>query len=78
MSEPHSPAPPPLSPIERPRCPKCQSRTMLARISPGSTGLEIRTFECPKCERVLTMTVATDPMKSEASGWLASELKPPE
>ena len=51
---------------------------MLARISPGSTGLEIRTFECPKCERVLTMTVATDPMKSEASGWLASELKPPE
>jgi hypothetical protein len=43
---------PSLLSIERPRCAKCQVRTMLARIEPGPNGSDLRTFECPKCERV--------------------------
>jgi hypothetical protein len=51
---------------------------MLARIEPGPQGYDYRTFECAKCNHVHMVMVATDPMKSEAAGWLAGELKPPE
>jgi hypothetical protein len=37
---------PSLIPIERPRCPKCQARTMPARIEPRSDGADLRTFDC--------------------------------
>jgi len=47
---------------------------MLARIVPGPTGFDIRTFECSKCDHVFTLTVATDPMKSDVTGWLKGEL----
>jgi transposase-like protein len=46
------PTGPPLSTIERPRCPHCQTRTILSRIAPGPAGYELRAFECPKCDRV--------------------------
>jgi len=63
--------------IERPRCPKCQDRMMLARIEPGSNGSDLRTFECPKCERVHKMRFG-DPLKSANKGcWTAGGLKPP-
>jgi hypothetical protein len=45
------PTGPPLSAIERPCCPYCQTSMMLARIAPGPGGYELRTFECPKCDR---------------------------
>ena len=67
---------PSLLPIERPRCAKCQVRTMLARIEPGRNGSDVRTFECPKCERVQKMLVE-DPLKSANTGWTAGGLKPP-
>jgi tRNA(Ile2) C34 agmatinyltransferase TiaS len=63
--------------IERPRCPKCQTRMSLARISPGPSGYDVRMFECGKCEYVLKEVISTDPMKSDKTGWLAGELKPP-
>jgi hypothetical protein len=72
-------APPPdvtLSPIEHPRCQRCQTRMMLARITALPDGSELRTFECPKCDLAETMTVA-DPLKSEAVGRLASNVRPP-
>ena len=69
---------PPLMPIERPRCPKCTSRMNLARIMPGPKGFDLRNFECDKCDHVVMLTVATDPMKSDAMRWLAGDLKPPE
>jgi hypothetical protein len=69
---------PSLMPIERPRCPECNERTHLARIRPGPKGYDLRYFECEKCDHVVTLTVATDPMKSGAMRWLAADLKPPE
>ena len=65
-----------LTPIERPRCNRCLTRMMLARISPQPDGSEQRTFECPKCEAVETTTVA-DPLKSEAVERLTHNVRPP-
>jgi hypothetical protein len=67
---------PSLLPIERPRCPKCQGRMMLARIEPGPAHADLRTFECPKCEHVHKVLVE-DPMNSGDAGWQNSDLKPP-
>jgi hypothetical protein len=44
----------------------------------GLPGLDLRNFECAKCEVFVTKTVATDPMHSEATRWLSGDLKPPE
>jgi hypothetical protein len=70
--------PPSLSPIERPRCSYCQTRTILARIAPGPADYEFRTFACPKCDRFQRTLVVSDPMSGEASGWLRGELKSPD
>jgi predicted nucleic acid-binding Zn ribbon protein len=69
---------PSLLPVERPRCPRCQNRMALAQILPGPPGFDLRKFECDNCDHIVTLTVATDPMKSDKVGWLAGELKPPE
>jgi hypothetical protein len=67
-----------VSAIERPRCPNCRQRRMLlAKFEAGSSGRDSRTFECQKCGRVQTMVISSDPMTSDAQGWLAGELKPP-
>jgi hypothetical protein len=50
---------------------------MLARIEPGPNGSDLRTFECPKCERVHQALVEDPLLKSANSGWVAGELKPP-
>jgi hypothetical protein len=66
---------PSLLPIDRPRCPKCPGRMLLARIEPGPAHSDLRTFECPEChvQRVLV----EDPMKSATAGWQYSGLYPP-
>ena len=53
-------------PIRRPICPTCQTRTVLARVTPGPIGFDIRTFECPACHHVHQTVVELigDPMKS--------------
>ena len=53
--------------------------TMLARITPGPSGFDIHTFECPACNRVHQRLVErVDPMKSpKAAGWLRGELRAP-
>ena len=48
---------------------------VLARIMPDPA-FDVRSFECPKCYRVLIERVPTDPME-KSKGWLSSELKPP-
>ena len=67
---------PSLLPIDRPRCPKCPGRMMLARIEPGPAHSDLRIFECPKCEHV--QRVLVDPIKSvETRGWLQGQLQSP-
>lgn len=66
-----------LTDIERARCSRCQTRMMLERISTGPIGFEHRVFECPKCDQVEIRVIASDPLKSNAVGWLAGELRTP-
>jgi hypothetical protein len=66
-----------LTAIERPRCPRCQTRMMLERVSSGPIGFEHRLFECPKCDQVEINVIASDPLKSTAPGWLVGELRAP-
>jgi len=49
----------------------------LARVAPLAKGVEERTFECSSCERVEKVSFPVDPMKTDAVGWLAGELRPP-
>jgi hypothetical protein len=49
----------------------------LARISAGERGFEQRTFECSTCHRTEMISFSIDPLKTDAVGWLASELRPP-
>jgi hypothetical protein len=49
----------------------------LARIAPGQYGFEIRTFECSTCGRTEQVSMSVDPLKTDALGWLAGELRPP-
>ena len=67
-----------VSAIERPSCPKCrQQRMLLSKLEPVLSGFASRTFECQKCGYVSTTFIPTDPMTSDALGWLAGELRPP-
>jgi hypothetical protein len=68
---------PELLPIHRPRCPGCQMRMMSADVSSGPEGFERRTFECRKCGHTEIRIIACDPLRSDAVGWTASELRPP-
>ncbi|UPK34890.1 response regulator [Bradyrhizobium sp. 186] len=65
--------------IQRPPCPKCQTTTMLARITPGPAGFDIRTFECPACDFIHQIAVElVDPMKSaDTLAWFQGELRAP-
>jgi hypothetical protein len=67
----------PLLAIDRLRCPQCRARMMLARISPGPTGFELRTFDCAKCDHVEKIVIASDPTRSGDVGWLVGDLQPP-
>ncbi len=50
---------------------------LLSKLESESSGPASRTFECQKCGYVSTTVVSSDPMTSDALGWLASELRPP-
>jgi hypothetical protein len=55
----------PLTPIERPACPKCQAQMMLAQIMPAFLGTDLHTFECTACNHVIkTLGAYDDPMQS--------------
>ena len=67
---------PSLTAIERPRCPNCDGRMMLALIESGRGGADLRTFECPKCEHVQKMLVK-DLLQSANTGWTEGGLRSP-
>ena len=58
----------PFAAIGRPACPKCKAPMMLVSIEPaGARGVDLHTFECAICNRVL--------LKSKALGrWLQGDL----
>jgi rubredoxin len=60
-----------MSAFYRPPCPKCKTKTMLARNTQGPLGFDIRTFKCPACDHVYQRVFKLgDPMKSrEVAGW---------
>ena len=66
----------PFVAIERPACPKCKAAMMLASIEPARAGVDLHTFECAICNRVLkTLAAYEDPMKSKGLGrWLQGDL----
>lgn len=67
----------PFVAIERPACPKCKAPMMLVSIELARPGVDLHTFECAICNRVLK-TLAEDPMKSKSLGrWLQGDLHPP-
>ena len=68
---------PRLSRIERPRCLHCQTRTNLAGVASGPAGYELRTFECPKCDRAQRTLVVSNPMSGDGKGWLGGGLTSP-
>ena len=63
---------PSLRSIQRPHCPSCDRRMILARIAPGASAFDIRTFECVRCRHIHTATAETDQMQSDAALWLTS------
>ena len=68
-----------FSAIAVPRCPKCDELGMLlSKVVAGPSDFEFRTFECLNCDRHHTMIVSRDPMTDLHSGWLHSELTPPD
>jgi hypothetical protein len=69
----------PFNAIERPACPKCKARMMLVSIELAGPGVDLQTFECAICNRVLrSLAVYEDPMKSKGLGrWLRGGLHPP-
>jgi hypothetical protein len=68
-----------MSAFYLPPCPRCKATVTLARITPGRSGFDIRTFECLACDHIYQRVVAlVDPMKSrEAEGWFRGELRAP-
>ena len=69
----------PFIAIERPACPKCQARMLLARIAPVRLGVDLNTFECEVCDHVLeTLTASEDPMQSKiVRRWIQGDLHSP-
>jgi hypothetical protein len=62
----------------RPRCPKCQSRMEVQRITAARSGFEYWTLRCIKCGLINEAQVNTDPMKSDAIRWEQSDLPAPQ
>jgi uncharacterized Zn finger protein len=63
--------------VALPRCPQCQAPALIQRATPGRSGFEHWTLRCPKCGNIHEVQVQTDPMKSEAIGWLSGDLHAP-
>jgi rubredoxin len=59
------------------RCPQCEAPAAIQHATPGRPGFEHLTLRCPKCGNISEAQVQTDPMKSEAVGWLAGDLHAP-
>jgi len=75
MSDP-KPILPPRRTTRR-RCFVCQAPMKIQLITAARVGFEHWTLRCTSCGRIDQMQVNTDPLQSEALGWIEGELKPP-
>ena len=77
MADPQTPI---LSPrlAERPRCPKCQSRTEVQHITSARPGLEHWTLRCTKCGLIHEAQVNAEPMMPNSNGWKHGDLRAPQ
>ena len=57
-----------LSAIDRPRCSRCYAKMTLARITQGSPGFEIRSFECPECDHAIVQRIAAESLEMPSVG----------
>jgi hypothetical protein len=60
-----------LATAKRLSCPKCGSSM------PAAIGYRGAAFECATCGRFETVPVPVDPLRTNAVGWVAGELRPP-
>lgn len=63
--------------IKKPACPKCGRAMAASRAAPGALGYQELTFACSTCGQSTTLSIPIDPLRSDAVGWLRSELRPP-
>jgi hypothetical protein len=61
--------------LRRPRCPHCNTHMMLARIMPARVGYDLRTFECPQCDHVQVVMVATEAFGISFNRWCIDNYK---
>ena len=61
----------------RRRCLVCQATMEVQRFAAARVGFEHWTIRCISCGRFDQMQVSTDPLESEAMGWIEGELRPP-
>jgi hypothetical protein len=72
--------PKPTLPLHRTahrRCLVCQSPMDIQRIIEGRAGLEHWTLRCTRCGHIDQVQMSTDPLKSDASGWMTGEPRRP-
>jgi hypothetical protein len=65
---------PSMLPVRRPTCPHCGVRMAAISAAAGPEGFESYTFECNRCGLRDVKIAASDPMKSDAIGWVSGEL----
>jgi len=65
------------APPGRPHCPKCRARPIIQSVVQIRFGFEYLTLRCTSCGLVYDAQVHTDPLRSDARGWIESELVPP-
>lgn len=64
--------------LQRPHCPKCNTRASLVEIGPGSNGSDRCIFECSTCGETFELLVPADPMQADTAKWIDGGLSPPE
>jgi hypothetical protein len=72
--------PKPTLPLRRTthrHCSVCQSPMEIQHITEARAGFEHWTLRCARCGHIDQVQMSTDPLKSDASGWMTGELRPP-
>ncbi len=63
--------------VLRPRCPQCEAPAIVQRSTAERSGFQYWTLRCAKCGHIHEAQVQADPMTSEATRWLSSDLRAP-